>query len=105
MRGNSHARCEAGEKSETLETVDLPIAITRQTVEKTGYAYTTRCRLESCNSQSCRKENNVVLPRRVPPHVEGRTDRRLQRGDLETLQKMGRHTDRGIIIRIVGDYI
>ena len=27
MRGNSHVRCEAGEKSETLETVDLPIAM------------------------------------------------------------------------------
>ena len=27
MRGNSHVRCEPGEKSETLETVDLPIGI------------------------------------------------------------------------------
>ena len=27
VRGNSHARCEAGEKPETLDTVGLPIAI------------------------------------------------------------------------------
>ena len=27
MRGNSHARCGRGEKSETSDTVDLPILI------------------------------------------------------------------------------
>jgi len=36
MRGNSHVRCEAGEKSETLETVDLPIAIRDASFIKRG---------------------------------------------------------------------
>ena len=36
MRGNSHVRCEAGEKSETLETVDLPIAIRDASFVKRG---------------------------------------------------------------------
>ena len=51
------------------------------------------CRVEPCYRQPLEAQDDLVLYRRIPSPFE-RADRKFQRGDMETVQEMGRHTER-----------
>ena len=63
-----------------------------QAAEKAGNADCTGSGVGPCDRQPLRGQSHPVLCRRIPPSFEGRTDGSLQRGNLEALPQMGRHS-------------
>ena len=58
-----------------------------------SYAHCARPGVEPRYRQPRRKKGNPLLHGRISLAAQRRTDRRLQRGDLEAFSEMGRHTD------------
>ncbi len=63
-----------------------------QAAEKAGDAHRAGSGVGPCDRQPLRGQSHPVLCGRIPPSFEGGTDGVLQRGNLEALPQMGRHS-------------